>query len=464
MYTICANASLAHTTGNVTFILVDYIKKLFVPKFFKHTHITSRMPYREFMMDENRKENTFIKKNRPILIVKPTVDMTNDDIFLTYSRFTRVINGQIHTANRSQFQRLFRDNINDISLTYLMNRIRVQLECTILLDTEYSQLNVFSQLLNTFNENQIYWMNTATECYLPREFITKISEISKIPIRDSDTGGVRNFLDYLMKNSNKYFTFKEKNGSSLEEFFVYYPITLEYVFTNFSKNDMSKHGHVFGSADISFVVTAEFNTIGMYQLSTEKDDVLERANAIIKMDDVTGTSIVPFYTVQNLFREEDENGWRLRYTNMFMLDDTIPLGKPEPLDISPILKDSILKDIIEYHKINGISNDILLKIVIMKNNEVLNGDRSKGKVSYVVNYDKQEIMIYNRNFASTYRIIVYVNTLYIATLKGKYNDIEGIYERKASDVKLQRKDKDNIPKEKPKEPPPNDNTFEKGEE
>lgn len=462
MYTCMGTTSIAHTTGNVTYILIEYLKGLFVPKFFKHVHITSRMPYREFMMDENKTENSFIKKNRPILIVKPTVIIGDDDIFMSYSRFTRIINGTIHTESRSQFLPVFRDNINDITLSYLINRIRVQLEITILLDTEYSQINIYSQLTNTINENQIYWMNTALECYVPREFIDTISKISKIPIKD-ENNNTRKFLEYLMKNSNKYFTYKEKTASSLEEFFVYYPIVLEYVVTNFSRSDMNKHGSVTGSADISFTLTGEFNTMGMFQLSTERDDVLEKANAIIKMDSSAGTTIIPFYTVQNLFKETDKNGWRLLYTNMFSLDDAIPLGKPEPLDISPIIRDELIRDVIQYHKKNGISNDILLNFILMKNNEVLNADRSKGKISYVINYDKDEIMIYNRTFGATYRIIVYVNTLYIATLRGRINDLEGIYERKLEDVKIQHKEEINYKKDK-KYPPDNDGTYEKPKE
>ena len=148
---------------------------------------------------------------------------------------------------------------------------------------------------------------------------------------------------------------------------------------------------------------------------------------------------------------------------MFLLDESIPIGKPEPLDISPILRDDIIRDIIKYHKINGISNDILLRIIIMKNSEVLNANRSKGKISYIIDYDKEEIMIYNRTFGATYRIIVYVNTLYITTLRGRYNDIEAIYERKLEDVKLQRKNKDNIPKTK-ESPPTNEGTFKQEKE
>ena len=439
MYVASANASMAHTTGNVTYILTEFIKGLFAPKFFRHVHVTTRMPYREFMVEENRDRDIFIKKNRPILIVKPTVIMGDDDIFMSYSRFTRMVHGSQYHPDHTGFQLLMRDNIHDVSLSYMVNRLRVQLDVTIMLDTEYAQTNIYSQIRNMWNENQIYWMKTALECFVPRDFIEQISEISGVPIRDPESGSVRNFLDYLMANSNKYFTFKEKNASSKEEFFVYYPITLEYIFTGISKNDMSKHGHVTGSADITFTLSAEFNAIGMYQISTERDDVVERANAVIKMDSTPGVTIIPFFTVQNLFKEVDEKGWRLRYTNMFQLDEDIPLGKPEPLDISPILKDSIIKDVVEYHKKHGISNDILLNIIIMKNNEILNGDRSKGKVSYIIDYDKEEIMIYNRNFSCTYRIIVYVNTLYISTLLGTLNDLDGVYERDMKNAKPKRK-------------------------
>ena len=161
------NSSLAHTVGNVTFQMTEFIKSIFTPNFFRHTHISSRMAYREFKINENRQEAAFIKKNRPILIIRPHLEI-NDDIFMSGSMFTRLYNGATnYSKDYGQFLPLFRDDVNDISLSYFMNRVRVVLQVTMMFDTAYQQINVFNSIHNRFNENQIYWVHTAFRMLCP---------------------------------------------------------------------------------------------------------------------------------------------------------------------------------------------------------------------------------------------------------------------------------------------------------
>lgn len=434
--TAMANASIAHTTGNVTFIMIEYLKGMFPDNFFKHIHITSKMPYREFMIEENRQSDKFIHKNKPILVVKPRVIMGDNDIFMSMSRLTRNIEGYNYERTGGWFHKIFRDNVNDVTLSYLMNRIRVELTCSIIVETEYQQANLYNKLLNLHNENQIYKKHTATECLVPMAFINAISEISGMPIRDPETGLVRKFLNYLTSNSNRLFTFKEKNASQKEEFFIYNPIAMEYIFTNYSRDDPNKHGDVYDRAVINFIMTSEFNTMGMYALTTERDDVVQKANTALLMDTNQATKIIPFYTPQQIFRETDHDGYILFYSNIFMLSKDIPKDKPDVLDISGIFKDSALKDILDYHKKHGISNAMLFNFYIMKNSTLLKGILKGSKFAkdqkydYEIDLDNQKINIYNKEYNSTYRIIIYVNNLYIMTLINRINDLENSYEKK----------------------------------
>lgn len=435
MNSATANASIAHTTGNITFIMIEYLKGMFPDNFFKHIHITSKIPYREFLQNENRQNDKFIHKNKPILVVKPRVIMGDTDIFMAMSRLTRNIEGYVYERTGGWYHKVFRDNVNDVTLSYLLNRIRVELSCSIIVETEYQQTNLYNKLLNMHNENQIYKINTACECYVPMAFINAISEISGIPIRDPETGMVRKFLNYLTSNSNRLFTFKEKNASQKEEFFLYNPINMEYIFTNYSKDDVSKHGDVSDRAIINFIMTSEFNTMGMYKLTTERDDVVQKANTAILMDTNQATKIIPFYTPQTIFRENDKDGYKFFYSNIFFLDKEVPRDEPDVLDISGAYKDSSLKDILAYHKKHGISNNMLFNFYIMKNSELLVGRIKGSKLGKPENYDyevdleEQKIYIRNKEYNSTYRIIIYVNNLYIMTLINRINDLEGMYEK-----------------------------------
>ena len=81
---LCA-PSLAHTVGNVTFKFTKMLREMFGKKFFKYVYVDTRMAYTEMGIN-NKKE--FIHKNKPILAIKPVIDITNDDIFLSKSLLT----------------------------------------------------------------------------------------------------------------------------------------------------------------------------------------------------------------------------------------------------------------------------------------------------------------------------------------------------------------------------------------
>lgn len=429
MFRAICNSDICHTIGNVTYIMTEYVRDLFPKNFFVFTHLSTTMPYREFQITEKQIRQTFIKKTKPILIIRPSAIIKNDDIFMAYSAWTTPVMDIRNDKYNSNFLRLFRDDVNDITIGYRMDRLRVECRVSMIFDTMIQQINIYNQLRSFFNENQIYWMKTALEVCVPRELIEYISEISGIPIRDPGTGSVRKFLNYLTNNSNKYWTFKEKSSNQKEEFFVYYPINLEYVFTDFSLNDPNKSGDVVESASIDFTMSSEFNTIGMFQISTERDDTKLKANSVMKIDVNTGLNIIPFYTVDRIFTETNKEGWKLFFTNMFSIDDTIPKGEPDILPLDVIFKDSDLKEILDYHYEHGISNDILFEFIIMKNNHELNSNPNKGKLDYVVDLENQQIKIYNKNSKCTYRLLIYINNLYIMTLMNTISEMTEKYDK-----------------------------------
>jgi hypothetical protein len=60
----------------------------------------------------------------------------------------------------------------------------------------------------------------------------------------------------------------------------------------------------------------------------------------------------------------------------------------------------------------------------MKNNQMLNGDKSKGKLDYVLDMDKKRILLYNKSGNASYRLLAYVNNLQIMTIMNSINNLE----------------------------------------
>ena len=83
-YTV-SQTSLAHTYGNVTCQIVDYLKNMFPSGYFKTVHVSSSIAYRQFNVFQNSNKE-FLKKSKPMLIVRPRIEINDSDTFL-YNTF-----------------------------------------------------------------------------------------------------------------------------------------------------------------------------------------------------------------------------------------------------------------------------------------------------------------------------------------------------------------------------------------
>lgn len=424
-----ANGSLAHTVGNVTTLFTEFLKSVFPNNYFRHVHVNTRMAYREQKREENSKYE-FIKKNKPILIIRPRVDLTNPDIFMTYSLFTTNLFGIDITNQAGNFMPFYLDYDAGCSISYMLNRIRVIFDCTILVDTEYEQINQYAYFINLFTSDRIYRMNTALEVYIPPSLMELVSAYSGVPIKDPDTNTTKKFLDYMMTHSNKYVTFKERNGSSTNDFFMFYPLSIDYVFTDITKDDPNKNNWAVNSCAINFTLSTEFNTVGIYNFTTTKQDKMEIGEDVnIKTKSGDIVNIIPYFTIGNLFDTiKSDNGYQLFYTQAFETE-VDKAGAEDTLDISGIFEDTNAKDIIAYHNKNGIPNTVFIQIIIMKNNvKLVEG------TDYTVDWTNLSVGIKNSDPDMTYRLVIFVNNLYVNDLLENLGDMNSTYEQQVGKV------------------------------
>ena len=432
MNKVIANSSLAHTVGNVTSLMTEFIKQRFPDNYFRHTHINSRMAYREQKREENSNYE-FIVKNKPILIIRPKLDLENTDIFLYNSFYTSNFFDQSFVGSSFNFLPFYRDPEAKCRISYLMNRIRVIFDVTIMLDTEFEQINQYAYLLNLFIPNRVYRMDTALETYIPGNLIELVSAYSGIPIFDNDSGTVKPFLDYMMHHCNNYVTFKERTSSSTKDFFMFRPTSIEYVFTDFSKDEVSKKSWSSYSCNINFTVTTEFNTVGIYEFLTLQTDNRKIEIHTDVLDNrgthLEGINIFPFFTVPNLFENvKMDNGFQMFYTQAFETDEQIYM-EPDTLDLYGIFDRTNLKDIVKWHQQNGIPNDVFIKILVAENNKML-----KEGEDFTIDLAKPSITILKSNPDKTYRLSIYLNNLYVNQLMENFNSISNTYEQQVGKV------------------------------
>ena len=409
------NSSLAHTVGNVTYKFTNYLKNLLGKDYFKYVHINTRMAFTEFRKFNNS-HHEIIRKNKPILAINPSIDVSNNDIFLKYSLLTTNMYGEsFKNTDSFNFLPFFGDMEVGNRINYLMNRIRVGFGVSMLFDTEIEQINVYGMLNNYFCEDQPYYYPTALEVFIPKNLMELISMESGIPIYD-DNGSVSKFLKYVNMHTNRPVIFKEKCATTSEEFFMYYPLRIEYFITDISRGDVSKKGFISSTAEISFTLTTEFNTVGMYEyVPAKKSDVLKKYNTSVEINYVNQQLIIPYYTVDNMFDCKNEDGWKFFTCRMFKIE--MDDGSPETLDISDIFESTNIKEMIDYHNTHSIPHEIFFDLKLLMGDKYLEYNKD-----YKFDFETLTMTINKVNNKQTYRFIIYINNEYINETFNRINE------------------------------------------
>jgi hypothetical protein len=128
---------------------------------------------------------------------------------------------------------------------------------------------------------------------------------------------------------------------------------------------------VANSAQIDFTLTCEFNTAGLFTYTprTNAKKLSEQIN--FEIDYRNQGIIVPMYTFNKLFMENDDDGWRYFTSRMYRVDES---GTTDTMDLEPIFRDTNIKDLIAYHKQQGMDNHVFFNMrVYMVDKELTEG-------------------------------------------------------------------------------------------
>ena len=167
-----AAASLAHTYGNIATFANSWLISLFPPKYFKTNYITSTIAYRDFATyNNNRKE--FIKKQKPMLIMRPRIEMDIQDelpINQTYlaQRIYDINNDDIETGNLQNF---FFDKDNKRQIQFLLNALRINFDVSIVVETQMEQINLAHYFKNRVRQNWEMTTVVGLESFISRDIM-----------------------------------------------------------------------------------------------------------------------------------------------------------------------------------------------------------------------------------------------------------------------------------------------------
>lgn len=399
---IQCQCSSAHTYGNVTAFIQNWLINLFPEGLFKTIHVNSKIAHAQLRSTPNE----FLKKSPPMFVIRPRIEWRDTTRFLNGTPLIERQGDLYSTYGGTNLQDFFQDNRSKVAVKYQMNRSVMNFDVLLIFNTLMQQLNWANYFLNAVRQEIPFNLPTCLESYLSPELLQQISNCSGVPLFDEnhDTSA---FLRYMNANSVNPITYKLQGSTNTEEYYRYYPVNIDTIITNFATDEGEKSGHVNSRYQISFSIRCEFYSTGFYYLFSDKLN----KNTIISVDTEDST-IIPVFT--DVLTKEDIDlplGWTLYASPSCRLET-----RNDSICIESKLSESI-KKCIEFHKQRGITLMEFFKLRIRKQGKLLNPGED-----YDFDLDTYTIRFKNGSLYATYKILVMINVEYINDLiKKLYN-------------------------------------------
>ena len=401
-----SSVSSAHTYGNVIAVVANYIKSLFPDNYFKTVQIATKIAYKEFDFRKNSKKE-FRMKEKPMLIIRPRIVSDASNLFANNTFKTTRFTDNLLRGNLGDMMSFIDDNDKGIHIKYLLNRMGIEFEVTIICETIMEQINLMTYFNNRVRQDKIFDLSTALESQIPRKIIDLLSNDLGIPVYDENQSTKR-FLDYMNSHSGYPVTYKLKNSTKNDEFFRYYNTKIMTTFEGLNIDDGNKKGFVTDTATMTFNCKCEFWGTGLYYYFTQK--VINDIDDDLKPKDPSGT-VIPLFTIDLSLKDPGlPESYQLYNTAIFKTDEEMDGEESDVIDISPIMDEDLL-DLIKYCQFSGTSIDPYVAIYVSK-------DKNFIKLEDEFSYDimKNEVTIFNPDSSVTYRIFIYKNNLLVNEL------------------------------------------------
>ena len=392
---IQCQSSTAHTFGNVTAFIQNWLINLFPEGLFKTIHVNSKIAHTQLRSTPNE----FLKKTPPMFVIRPRIEWRDSNRFLNGTMIIERQGDLYYSYGGTNLQPFFQDNKRKVSVKYQLNRHVINFDVIMVFNTLMQQLNWSNYFINSVSLEMPFFLETCLESYLSPQMLNQLSICSGVPLKD-EAGSTPEFLRYMNQNSDYPITYKLQGSTGTEEFYRYYPARIDTLITNFNTDEGEKVGHIMDRYQITFSIRCEFYGTGFYYLFSDK----LKKNSIIVSD--TTDTIVPIFT--DVITQDDVDlpvGWKLYASPSCMLekpDDTI--------DISSLFNDSITQAF-KFHIERGIPVNQFFKIRVRKQGKVLQYGKD-------FEFDPRtfKVTFHNCSTYFTYKIILMLNIEYINNL------------------------------------------------
>ena len=334
-----------------------------------------------------------------MIIFRPRIDYDGDR-FMNHTLITEKLTDVYNRGSHTDLQPFFMDGENKVAVKYTLNRYLMFIDVVMVFSTMIQQINYIQYLKNSCRINIPFDINCFLESYLSKDMMKILSDLSGVPMKD-DSGGTKEFLDYLNSNSVYPITYKLQGSTGSDEYYRYYPAKIITQLSDISADDGEKSGQVTSNYQVSFTMKLEFWGTGFNYLFS--DNIHNMPKPSIPKD---GT-LIPIYT--DVMMYEDLNlapGWNVYNHATCRLDCA-----DDHVDIGSMMNAS-MKESIKYCRRNGLPILDLIDIRVRRQ-----GDLLATPHDYEIDWDKLSVKFHNKDFGFfTYNIIIVIDTLSINNL------------------------------------------------
>lgn len=390
-YLTC-QTSMAHTFGNMSAYIQNWLESQFETGHFKTKHIHSKIAHKQIRTTGQE----FSKKPKPMMIIRPRIEWNDDsDVFLAGSLVTKRINDMYLGYGGSNLQEFIHDDSRKVTMKYQMSREVFYFDVILIYGSLIQQVNMASYIKSQIRIDVPFFIETCLEGHLPRNLMTNLSNAVGIPLYD-DNKSVKPFLDYINGKTMYPITYKLQGSSQTDEFYRYYPVNIDTLVSNFSVDEGEMNNRVNTKYSISFSIRCEFNTASTYFLFSERFD----KNYKLTLED-DQSYIYPAYTDVTAYEDSNlKDGWVLYNSPSCKLEDRF-----DEVSIKTLLNSSINR-VIDYHIKNGMPLEPLIMIKVRQQGKVLESEK------YKADFNNGKLYFMNCPIGYTYKILVYINLSY----------------------------------------------------
>lgn len=405
--------SFSHMVGCITALLIDYVKAPFGDNFFKTIRVTTEVPYHE--------RSTFLrsvgKKERPMLVIEPKFDISEDTKFMPNSEFDSLvgndyIDGMYNMLNIGE--PIIVDKDNKYMLFGSGARYKISFNLIFLFDSEIQQMQVQEHMRLNIRHQYHNVVERFIEQNIPQNFMEAIALTEGLDINSDE------FIQLMNTYSEIPITHRIRPGSQNKEFFIMTPRELDILFTSLpNSNGPERKGKVISSASFTETVEIEFAAKSSYFLRTNKDVTkeLDMTNgAILSETTIKPTVTIPIAKLLNPLPDSEDG-----YKKAIQLNVQFENKDTDELELMNYIPKEVQR-IYDYHKKQNISINFM-KVKMNENDVRLDNLR--------FSFDA-ETMILTLNKPDAYKgylVGLYVDYNYINKLKTSiisYDDYQDI--------------------------------------